>query len=65
MIRGPERIGYQVRYTSRPAVTRAMRIAIQDLGLDRLDIVYPGKDCFPLGDNIRAVGLPELVQAAR
>ncbi len=42
-----------------------MRIAIQDLGLDRLDIVYPGKDCFPLGDNIRAVGLPELVQAAR
>jgi len=65
VVRGSERIGCEVKYTSRPAVTKAMRIAAADLKLDRLHVVYPGRESFPLAAGVRAVGLGQLVQEAR
>ncbi len=32
-----------------------MRIALDDLHLDRLDVVYAGDKTFPLADRVRAV----------
>jgi hypothetical protein len=32
-----------------------MRIALQDLELERIDVLHAGKDTFPLADRIRAV----------
>lgn len=37
-----------------------MRIALDDLKLETLFVVYPGSRCFFLDDKIEAVGLPEL-----
>ena len=65
VVRGSRRIGYEVKYTSRPAVTKAMRIAIEDLKLERLDIVYAGQECFPLAGNVRAISLCQLLREAQ
>jgi len=37
-----------------------MRIALDDLELDRTQVVYPGAECFPMGDRIEAVGVERL-----
>jgi len=40
-----------------------MHAAIQELGLDRLDVIYAGNDVFPLGERIRAVGIGALCES--
>jgi len=40
LVQGDRKTGYEVKYTSRPAVTRSMRTAMQDLKLERLVVVY-------------------------
>lgn len=57
VVRGGTRRGFEVKYTSAPSVTRSMRSAVDVLGLDQLDVIYPGRDTFPLTDRIRAVGI--------
>jgi hypothetical protein len=36
-----------------------MHIALADLGLEHLYVVYPGRERFPLGDRITALSLWE------
>ena len=42
--------------------TRSMRIAPDDLRLQRLDVVYPGPDSFEINHRIRAVALRDVPQ---
>lgn len=58
-----QRLGFEVKRTSTPRPTRSMRIAVADLDLDRLDVVYAGEGVFPLADRIRAVGVRDLSHA--
>jgi hypothetical protein len=51
------RLGFEVKYTDRPRVTRSMHTAMEVLQLDKLTVVYPGEREFPLTERIRAVGL--------
>ncbi len=62
VVRGKRRLGFEFKYTGSPAVTRSMRTAIEDLGLERLCVVHAGKDTFPLGRNIEAVALGRILQ---
>jgi len=55
------RLGFEVKYTDQPKVSRSMHTAIEVLGLDALSIVYPGDRSFPLTEKIRAVGLSSLM----
>ena len=45
----------EVKRTSAPRVTRSMRTALEDLPLDRVDVIHAGSETFPLGQRIRAV----------
>jgi len=45
-----------------PGTTRSMHSALEDLALERLFVVYPGEERFPLHERVEAVGL---VVAAR
>jgi predicted AAA+ superfamily ATPase len=55
IIRGNQRLGFEVKRTSAPTVTPSMRIALEDLELERIDVLHAGKNTFPLADRIRAV----------
>jgi uncharacterized protein len=55
------RIGYEFKYSEKPSITKSMRIAIQDLALDELKIVCPGKDCVELESNIEILGIDLLI----
>jgi hypothetical protein len=43
--------------------TPSMRIALRDLQLDALYVVYPGQHRYPLGDAIEAVPLWALLKS--
>ncbi len=55
-----KRWGFEVKYQDAPTITKSMRIAIQDLKLERLWVVYPGKVGYPMDDQIECVPLTEL-----
>lgn len=54
------RIGIEIKYMDAPRTTRSMRVAVADLRLDSLLVVYPGKTCYALDPVIHAVGIPHL-----
>lgn len=60
VVRGRRRLGFEIKHTSAPSVTKSMRIALDELKLERLDVVYRGAETFPLAENIRAVGVSRL-----
>ena len=55
-----KRYGFEFKYTDAPGTTRSMHIAIDDLGLDHLWIVYPGDQEYALSDKITALPLEEI-----
>ncbi len=57
LLRGAQRIGVEFKRADVPRITPSMRIAIDDLKLDKLYVVYPGEQRFMLGEGIEAVPL--------
>lgn len=57
MLKGSQRIGVEFKRADVPQVTRSMQIAMQDLKIDALYVVYPGERRFNLAPGIEAVPL--------
>lgn len=55
-----KRLGFEFKLSDSPKITPSMRIAINDLQLDHLYVVFPGEESFPLSENITAAGLVSL-----
>jgi predicted AAA+ superfamily ATPase len=60
VVEGTRRRGFEFKRTDAPGVTRSMRIAIEDLGLETIDVVHAGVNSYPLSDAIRAVAVSRL-----
>jgi predicted AAA+ superfamily ATPase len=61
LFRGGRRIGIEIKHADVPRLTRSMLIARQDLRLDALYVVYPGRQRFMLDQDIEAVPLQALL----
>jgi uncharacterized protein len=57
MLRGQQRIGVEFKRADAPTITKSMRIAMHDLKLDALYVVYPGLHRYPMGEGVEAVPL--------
>lgn len=55
--KGGQRLGFEIKYTASPKVTKSMRAAIDSLRLDRLTVIYPGERKIRLAEDIEAIGL--------
>ena len=60
LLRKGKRWGFEFKCTDAPAVSRAMHVALDDLGLEHLWVVYPGRDIFPMHPKITALPLSML-----
>lgn len=56
-----KRVGIEVKYSDAPRLTKSMRIAMDDLGLKRLLVAYPGSQRYALARNIEALPFAELL----
>ncbi len=57
VITGGRRWGFEFKRTSAPRTTRSMHSALEDLGLERLDVVHAGTETFPMREKIRALSI--------
>ena len=54
------RIGIEIKYNDAPKLTKSMMIAIDDLGLDILYIIYPGTVSYVLKEGVEVISLLEI-----
>lgn len=60
-----QRIGIECKRMDAPQLTRSMRIAVEDLALDQLRVIYPGNRPYPLAERVIVTPLHRLVQGKR
>lgn len=63
MFKRGRRIGVECKRMDAPVLTPSMRIALADLKLDQLLVVYPGTARYALARRIEVVPLPQFVDA--
>jgi hypothetical protein len=56
--------GFEFKYADAPGVSRSMPIAMQDLSLHHLWVIYPGRQAYPLDDRISVISVDDLPQLA-
>ncbi len=57
-----KKLGFEFKLNSAPKLTRSMSIAINDLKLSHLYVIYAGDDIYPLTSNITALGISKVQQ---
>lgn len=62
MIKSGKSIGFEIKYGDAPRLTPSMRIAMSDLKLDRLFVIYPGETRYAISKKIEAVPLRALAK---
>ena len=63
LFKNGRRIGVECKRADAPTLTPSMRIALADLKLDQLIVVYPGEKRYALSGQVEVVPLAELVNA--
>jgi predicted AAA+ superfamily ATPase len=58
------RYGIEFKFTETPAATKSMRQALESLGLEHIWIIYPGKDAYPIAEQISAWPLKNIFNPA-
>ncbi len=61
MFRNGQRVGVEFKRADAPSLTSSMRVALVDLQLDALYVVYPGSRRYRLADRVEAVPLAALL----
>jgi predicted AAA+ superfamily ATPase len=61
IVRNGQKIGFEFKYQDAPKISASMRIAMQELNLAKLIIIYPGEKSYYLDKNIQVVGFDEYV----
>jgi uncharacterized protein len=54
------RLGVEIKRMDAPRLTASMRVALEDLALDRLVVIYPGERRFHLAENVEVVPAMDL-----
>jgi predicted AAA+ superfamily ATPase len=62
VVRGKNRIGFEIKRTTAPTITPSMRTALTDLNLKHIEVIHAGDTTFHLSDKIRAVALVNLLK---
>lgn len=63
--RGGRRYGFEFKFADAPRVSRSMHVALSDLKLKRIWIVYPGDRTWRLTDKIEAMPLAQVSSTVR
>jgi len=65
-VRGLTKTGFEIKKTVAPKLTKSLRIALQDLQLERLYVIHAGEHSYPLAEKIKAIpasGIHKEIQA--
>lgn len=63
-----KRYGFEIKYADAPGMSRSMQVAVHDLALDHLWVIYPGRHEYALDERVSALpldALPRLAASSR
>jgi hypothetical protein len=60
LLKDGKRIGIECKRKDAPRLTPSMKIAMEDLGLDKLIVFYPGQRAYPLAERIEVMPITRL-----
>lgn len=60
IVRGKNKIGYEIKLTTSPKITPSMRSALDDLNLKELKVIHAGDKSYSLAPRIEAVSYKDL-----
>jgi len=58
------RLGVEIKRMDAPTLTPSMRIALTDLSLDKLIVLYPGSEAYELEPRVRVMPISSLIGAS-
>lgn len=62
IIQGMKRYGFEFKFTKNPTLTKSMQIALTDLNLEEITIIYPGDITYRLNQQVICKGLVEFLK---
>ena len=62
VVRGRRRLGFEIKRTTAPTVSRSMRAARETLRLESVDVIHAGAHSFPLEEGFRALAVADLFE---
>lgn len=62
LFKNGRRLGVEVKRMDAPRLTPSMRIALEDLNLEQLVVLYPGPQAYALAERVRVVPLTTLAE---
>ena len=65
LVKDGRMLGVECKRVDAPRLTPSMRIALDDLKLERIAVVYPGAKRFPLAEQVEVVPLDALVDGMK
>ena len=63
LIKDGKKLGFEFKLSDAPKITPSMRIAMEDLELDHLTVIYPNGRTYALGENITVKSLMDYMSA--
>jgi len=60
VFKGGKRLGFEFKYSDAPKLSKSIHIAIDNLNLDYLFVIYPGEKDFMMTDNVCALPVTQL-----
>ncbi len=60
LLKNGRKIGVECKRVDAPSLTPSMRNSLEDLELDRLFVIYPGKTAYPLGEKVEVLPLTSI-----
>ena len=64
VVRKGKRLGFEFERSDHPTTTKSMHTALEDLRLERLTVVVPGRASYPLTERIDVRGLANVVDGS-
>lgn len=65
ILRDGERLGFEMKCADAPTATKSMKMAIEELGLRSLSVVYPGTKSYRLAPKIEVISILDLPAALK
>jgi hypothetical protein len=59
-LKNGKRIGVEIKHGDAPRLTPSMRVALEDLKLDRIVVLYPGNVAYRLSERVEVVPVTAL-----
>lgn len=62
IVKGEQRQGFEFKFSDAPGLTKSMQVAMDDLELSELTVIYPGDKTYLLTENIKVISLAKYCQ---